>query len=167
MPLDQCEAHVNEVAVNLVDTINRMLPVENQVKDVQYSPSTKKLLVRLPDDDNVISLEPSGTSGSMSLLKNGLTSSFSDTIHAAHPEGSIVRGVIVSVTGPRQAEDAAEAGFDFQSRYFAPWVGIPEDPVTGSAHTVSAPYMAAILGDDGTGPRGHCELDSVVNVEET
>ena len=29
--------------------------------------------------------------------------------------------------------------FDFISRYFAPWVGIDEDPVTGSAHTVIAP----------------------------
>ncbi len=32
------------------------------------------------------------------------------------------------------------------SRYFAPWVGIPEDPVTGSAHTVLTPYWAQALG---------------------
>jgi predicted PhzF superfamily epimerase YddE/YHI9 len=30
-------------------------------------------------------------------------------------------------------------------RYFAPWVGIPEDPVTGSAHTVLTPYWAQEL----------------------
>jgi len=30
--------------------------------------------------------------------------------------------------------------YDFVSRYFAPWVGIPEDPVTGSAHTVLGVY---------------------------
>jgi PhzF family phenazine biosynthesis protein len=30
--------------------------------------------------------------------------------------------------------------FDFISRYFAPWVGINEDPVTGSAHACLAPY---------------------------
>lgn len=35
---------------------------------------------------------------------------------------------------------------DFVSRYFAPKVGIPEDPVTGSAHCVLAPYWAARLG---------------------
>ena len=34
----------------------------------------------------------------------------------------------------------------FKCRYFAPWVGIPEDPVTGSAHTVAGPYWAAVLG---------------------
>jgi hypothetical protein len=36
--------------------------------------------------------------------------------------------------------------YHFVSRYFAPWVGIPEDPVTGSAHTVLAPYWQTILG---------------------
>ncbi|HEY9164128.1 MAG TPA: PhzF family phenazine biosynthesis protein, partial [Magnetovibrio sp.] len=37
---------------------------------------------------------------------------------------------------------------DFVSRYFAPHIGIPEDPVTGSAHTVLAPYWAKRLGKD-------------------
>jgi PhzF family phenazine biosynthesis protein len=37
-------------------------------------------------------------------------------------------------------------GFDFASRYFAADVGIDEDPVTGSAHCVLAPYWAAKLG---------------------
>ena len=36
--------------------------------------------------------------------------------------------------------------YHFISRYFAPWNGIPEDPVTGSAHTVLAPYWSAQLG---------------------
>jgi predicted PhzF superfamily epimerase YddE/YHI9 len=35
--------------------------------------------------------------------------------------------------------------FHFISRYFAPWNGIPEDPVTGSAHTVLAPYWSGQL----------------------
>jgi len=37
-------------------------------------------------------------------------------------------------------------GYDFASRVFAPQAGIPEDPVTGSAHTVLAPYWAHRLG---------------------
>ena len=36
--------------------------------------------------------------------------------------------------------------FDFFSRYFAPAKGIPEDPVTGSAHCMLAPYWAKLLG---------------------
>lgn len=35
---------------------------------------------------------------------------------------------------------------DFVSRFFAPRVGIPEDPVTGSAHCTLIPYWAARLG---------------------
>ncbi len=47
------------------------------------------------------------------------------------------KGVIVTAAG----EDC-----DFVSRYFAPYGGIPEDPVTGSAHCVLVPYWAARLG---------------------
>ncbi|HEX6472450.1 MAG TPA: PhzF family phenazine biosynthesis protein [Streptosporangiaceae bacterium] len=36
--------------------------------------------------------------------------------------------------------------YDFVSRFFAPSVGIPEDPVTGSAHCMLAPYWADRLG---------------------
>lgn len=38
-----------------------------------------------------------------------------------------VRGVIVTVKGQQASGD-----YDFLSRYFAPWNGIPEDPVTGN-----------------------------------
>ena len=39
-------------------------------------------------------------------------------------------------------DDNTSIKYDFLSRYFAPWVGIPEDPVTGSAHTVLTPYWS-------------------------
>jgi len=39
-----------------------------------------------------------------------------------------------------------EGGVDFVSRYFAPRVGIQEDPVTGSAHSSLGPYWAEKLG---------------------
>ena len=35
---------------------------------------------------------------------------------------------------------------DFVSRFFAPAAGIPEDPVTGSAHCTLIPYWAKRLG---------------------
>ena len=43
---------------------------------------------------------------------------------------------------------AAEAGddYDFVSRLFGPKVGIPEDPVTGSSHTVLGPFWGERLG---------------------
>lgn len=37
-------------------------------------------------------------------------------------------------------------GVDFVSRFFAPRQGVPEDPVTGSAHCTLAPYWAERLG---------------------
>jgi PhzF family phenazine biosynthesis protein len=36
--------------------------------------------------------------------------------------------------------------YDFVSRFFAPDKGVPEDPVTGSAHCIIAPYWAKRLG---------------------
>lgn len=47
------------------------------------------------------------------------------------------RGVIVTAPGVQH---------DFVSRFFAPKLGIPEDPVTGSAHCALAPYWATKLG---------------------
>ncbi len=47
-------------------------------------------------------------------------------------------GVIVTAPG--------EQTYDFVSRYFAPAKGIPEDPVTGAAHCMLAPYWSARLG---------------------
>lgn len=51
------------------------------------------------------------------------------------------RGLIV--TAPA---DAPGGGYDFVSRCFYPGMGIPEDPVTGSAHTALAPYWSERLG---------------------
>jgi PhzF family phenazine biosynthesis protein len=39
-----------------------------------------------------------------------------------------------------------EDGLDFVSRFFAPAQGVPEDPVTGSAHSTLVPYWANHLG---------------------
>jgi PhzF family phenazine biosynthesis protein len=50
-----------------------------------------------------------------------------------------VHGVIVTCR-------ATTPGFDFISRYFAPSVGVQEDPVTGTAHCSLAPYWAERLG---------------------
>lgn len=55
--------------------------------------------------------------------------------------GSIgTRGVIVTSVG--------EGLYDFLSRFFAPAVGVNEDPVTGSAHCSLGPYWAERLGKE-------------------
>jgi PhzF family phenazine biosynthesis protein len=50
-----------------------------------------------------------------------------------------VRGVVVTAA-------ATTPGFDFVSRFFAPRVGVSEDPVTGSSHCALAPYWGERLG---------------------
>ena len=52
-----------------------------------------------------------------------------------------VRGLIVTAK-------CEQPDFDFVSRFFAPAVGVNEDPVTGSAHCCLAPYWGNKLGLD-------------------
>jgi len=68
------------------------------------------------------------------------------------------RGVIV--TSPSD-----EPGVDFLSRFFAPGVGVPEDPVTGSAHCALAPYWAGRLGKQKLVGRQASSRSGIVQVE--
>jgi PhzF family phenazine biosynthesis protein len=52
-----------------------------------------------------------------------------------------VRGVIIT-------SRASAPDYDFVSRFFAPGSGIPEDPVTGSAHCCLGPFWRGRLGKD-------------------
>lgn len=66
-------------------------------------------------------------------------------------------GVLISAPGERH---------DFVSRYFAPAIGIDEDPVTGSTHCILVPYWARQLGREtfkayqcsARGGELHCQL---------
>lgn len=51
------------------------------------------------------------------------------------------RRVGVAVTAPGDDPEV-----DFVSRFFAPWAGVDEDPVTGSAHCMLAPWWGKSLG---------------------
>jgi PhzF family phenazine biosynthesis protein len=68
-----------------------------------------------------------------------------DTVRGLRPDFAAVarldgyRAVIATAPGSE---------FDYVSRFFAPKVGIDEDPVTGGAHTALAPYWASRLGRD-------------------
>ena len=69
-----------------------------------------------------------------------------DQIRALRPDMPGVMALdanAVIATAPASAPD-----IDFVSRFFAPKIGIPEDPVTGSAHCTLIPYWAERLGKD-------------------
>lgn len=69
-----------------------------------------------------------------------------------------VRGVIASAPGD---------SVDFVSRFFAPGVGIDEDPVTGSAHTLMTPYWANRLGKNKMSARQISERVGELELELT
>jgi len=102
------------------------------VEDVEYSKTTKKLL---------LCLKPSVTREDLENLTPDLQAMMSAK------SSRDVRGVIVTLQGTvsNGCLDANGTAYDFYSRYFAPWVGIPEDPVTGSAHTVLASFWSSRL----------------------
>jgi predicted PhzF superfamily epimerase YddE/YHI9 len=73
----------------------------------------------------------------MAVLENA------QSVRRLSPEMAVIPrmnrpGVIVTAPG--------DGIYDFISRYFAPAKGIPEDPVTGAAHSMLAPYWAQRLG---------------------
>ncbi|XP_073690097.1 phenazine biosynthesis-like domain-containing protein [Garra rufa] len=96
------------------------------IQDVCFSPTTEYLLIRLADTCDrsaLTSLKPEEEA----LLKNESTGK--------------IKGVIVTMKGA----PTAQPGYDFYSRFFDPWLGVLEDPVCGSAHTVLAAYWSEKL----------------------
>lgn len=127
MPLDQW----NRTKIKpLLDYLAEVVG-EDSVIDVQLAPTSRKLLLRLRDDTSMPTLQGFKVDIPTSIVRS---TSITD----------IVRGVILTVKGSveNQAVDGELAPYDFVSRYFAPFVGIPEDPVTGSVCTVS-PFSRA------------------------
>lgn len=80
---------------------------------------TNKLLVRFKEARGVYDIMPN----------------FIDLLHAEQSFGT--NGLIITAGG--------ESPYDFISRFFAPNMGINEDPVTGAAHTMLAPYWSWVL----------------------
>lgn len=67
-----------------------------------------------------------------------------ETVRSLRPDMALLaripaRGVMVT-------SRASSSGWDFVSRFFGPQSGVPEDPVTGSAHCCLGPYWANKLG---------------------
>jgi PhzF family phenazine biosynthesis protein len=91
-------------------------------KEVLYSDGNQKLVVLLENRKQVEEVQPDFDA--MMATENTLG----------------WRGVVVTSKGT--------GDYDFVSRYFAPWMGVNEDPVTGSNHTVLGPYWMEKLGKD-------------------
>jgi PhzF family phenazine biosynthesis protein len=84
-------------------------------------------------------------------IVRGATAHFAEVESAAAVRGATPDLAAIAATGTSlclMAAGTGEAGgVDFVSRFFAPAHGVPEDPVTGSAHCTLAPYWGARLGE--------------------
>ncbi|GFU15161.1 phenazine biosynthesis-like domain-containing protein 1 [Nephila pilipes] len=113
----------------LVKAIVKDLPVQ----DVVFSSSARMYLIQLSDNVTRKQFEEIKTNDAELL--------------AAEP-GDVI-GVIVTLKGSeKNCIDEEGNSYDFLSRFFAPWSGVTEDPVCGSAHCVLAPYWAKILSKE-------------------
>jgi predicted PhzF superfamily epimerase YddE/YHI9 len=69
-----------------------------------------------------------------------------EEVRSLKPDIALLRQI--PIRGVMVTSRASSQGFDFVSRFFAPRVGIDEDPVTGSAHCCLGPFWADKLGKD-------------------
>lgn len=89
------------------------------VRNVVYNQETHILLLELTTPEEVAGLDP-------------------DFAALVRSHDSI-NGVLVTAA-------SGSGGYDFHSRYFWPWSGTNEDPVTGGSHTFLTKYWSARLG---------------------
>lgn len=88
-----------------------------EVIHTAYNAETKILLLEISDSHKLASLKPD--------------------FQALIQSQKGIHGVLVTAAG--------HDDYDFHSRYFWPWSGSNEDPVTGGTHTFLAPYWASRL----------------------
>ena len=67
-----------------------------------------------------------------------------ETVRGLKPDFARLRAMPGRCVIVTSRSDSSE--YDFVSRYFAPWIGIDEDPVTGSSHSYLATFWSAQLG---------------------
>lgn len=109
--------------VELLESIASALSLSaGGVDEVWQCNVTRKLSIVLKDERDVLNAKADSA-----LL-----------LALVFPADWSVKGIILTAAGTNERHD-------FVSRYFAPWNGILEDPVTGSAHTVLALIWAARL----------------------
>jgi len=90
----------------------------NKIENVEYNKETNILLLEIKSTNQLQMLRPD--------------------FGALYKSTDSINGVLV--TAPSMND-----GFDFHSRYFWPWSGTNEDPVTGGTHTFLTPYWSKRL----------------------
>ena len=115
-----------EMEFPIYDTIPQETPVEllkalgiDKIRNSEYNAETNILLLEIES----------------SVFLENLSPDF-ERLKGSHDS---INGVLITAPSTR-------AGFDFESRYFWPWSGTNEDPVTGGTHTFLTKYWSTRLG---------------------
>jgi predicted PhzF superfamily epimerase YddE/YHI9 len=103
-----------------------------RVVTISHSASTAKLIVEV-DAESVVREARCAAPDALAVADAGSVKSMS----------LVVRGLAVTARGEASFYAPGTDVPHFVSRYWAPWVGIPEDAVTGSLHTVLLPHWRA------------------------
>ncbi len=121
----ECNEEFIKMEFPIYETVPKEVPFELlnalgivEINNSVYNSETKIILLEIQSAD---------------LLKN-LTPDF-DKLKKSHKE---INGVLVTALSTKME-------FDFESRYFWPWSGTNEDPVTGGTHTFLAKYWGTKL----------------------
>ncbi|CAO4374204.1 unnamed protein product [Caenorhabditis nigoni] len=119
----------------LLNIIKCAVPAEMSIESVVYSSKSKKLVIVVDPETTKFELESLKTDNSKML-----------ELH----DGSFVRGLAITFCPSNPLAqgftDPSNEPYDYVCRYFAPWVGIDEDPATGSAQCVMGPFWSIMLG---------------------
>jgi len=110
---------------------NALVSGVTPIKSLAYSPKSLKLIVvldRNTSSDQLLKIQANDAQ----LLK-------------LHPDGEFVKGIILTLAPVNPTEQGFDDHYDYVLRYFAPWSGISEDPATGSAQCVLAPFWSQQL----------------------
>lgn len=90
-----------------------------EIRNVAHNEETRILLLEIADTDELANLNPDFAA-----------------LYRSHDS---INGVLVTAASSKD-------GYDFHSRYFWPWSGTNEDPVTGGTHTFLTSYWSQRLG---------------------
>ena len=69
-----------------------------------------------------------------------------DELRNLEPDFAAMKASVTDISGVVVTAKSKQADFDFESRYFWPWSGGNEDPVTGATHTFLTSYWSRKLG---------------------
>jgi PhzF family phenazine biosynthesis protein len=113
---DKIELDFPQAFVDDVES-NEIIEKAFDIRPVYIGKNDNRYLIEIDNYENLLSIKPN-----FQLLKSADLGRFIITVKSTLPE------------------------YDFISRFFAPGVGVPEDPVTGTAHCYLAPYWGKKLG---------------------